>query len=159
MDIKEATKRLQTINRGLFIDVKENNFGKYYCIKFKDDRNGLVREVFNVLTETGEPKTLDLEEIRRVAEGINWELVSKYPEPDAIYKAFIEERELRKTKAKLERKGFILDMNKDRRKYWREALDGFAASLTPEQIKKMKLEHERKEFIKSINNKGKLIIT
>jgi hypothetical protein len=146
MDIKEANKKLQMINRGLFIDVKTNELGKYYCIKYKDDRTGLTREVFNVLSDTGEPKPLDLEEIRKVATEINWPMVAKYPEPKALADAFLNEREVQKKKAKLERQGYILDMNKDRRRQWAVAFEEFKNSLTPQQVKKMKLEQERKEF-------------
>ena len=157
MTIDQATEELKKINRGLYIEPRESEIGQYYAIMHKDDRTGLVRNVFEVLTDDGKPKAIEMSELRRVARGIDWEAVAKHKEPEAIYNAWLKEYNYRKAKNKLESRGIVTDIINDRRKYWKEAFEEFRNSLTPSQIRAMKRDHERKEYIKEQRKKGKLI--
>jgi len=159
MTIDKATEELKKIDRGLFIEPRAGSIGQYYAIRHKDDRTGLVRDVFEVLSDEGKPKPLEMSEIRRVARGIDWEQVRKYKEPEAAFKAWKKELEIRKAKAALEKRGVTLDIIKDRRKYWRQAMNEFYASLTTRQVRQMKRDHERKEYERSLKNRGRKIFT
>jgi len=154
MTLDQATKELKKINKGLFVDTKDG----YYVIKFKDDRNGLVRTVRNVLDEEGKPAELKMDQMKDICRCIDWGNVSKYSEPSAMSDAFEKELELKKTQARLEQQGFLLDMAKDRKRQWKEAYDEFRNNLTPRQVRAMKKEMERREYLKQMNKKGIIIL-
>ena len=138
-------KRVKEIDRGLYIDTMSNEIGNFYQIMHKDDRTGLVRKVLTVMDKEGNPAPLDLQALNKLRHSVSWDMVMKYPDPEKMAEAFLKEYQHQKTKTELERKGWMLDFNRDHRKDWAQAFNQWKHSLTPYQLWRMK-EQEKKRL-------------
>ena len=113
ISLERANDELKKIERGLFIEVASNSHGKYYKIRHKDDRTGLVRDIHSVLDDEGKPTSLSMGDIKQVLHGVDWDKMRKYQDPQKMADAIIKEFNYKKTKQNLERQGLLLDMRKE----------------------------------------------
>ncbi len=146
MQIEERwQEEIKKIDRGLFIDWHEEF--KMLQIKHRDDRTGLVRNVCFVKDEGGNPCDLNMSHIRYLRNSVEWDRIAENPDPDKLYSSIIKDIKEAQTKRELERRGFIVDFNRDNRRQWRHAMDSFMESLPPWQLKLMmkKAEAEKEK--------------
>lgn len=151
MDLKYWNKEIQKINRGLYLEPVNYDGVKFWCIKHKDDRTGLIRNVFTVMDRDGNPAELDMSVLRRLALEIDWEAVYKNPNPEKLADEWLKKYQEYKTKKNLEEKGFMLDFVNDNKPLVRGLMKNFHKNFTPTQLKKMekeKLENWKNRKIK-----------
>lgn len=147
---KRWQEEIQKIDRGLFI-VWHEEFGMLQ-IKHKDDRTGLVRNVCFVKDKDGNPCNLDMSHIRYLRNSVEWERIGKDADPDKLYAGIVKDIKEAEMKRDLERRGYVLDFNKDHRQDWKRAMNKFVESLPPWQLKLMKkkaeMQREREKIIR-----------
>lgn len=141
-------ERIKQINPGLYLEAKQNEHGAYYMIMHKDDRTGLVRNVFAVTDELGRPTDLDFATLERLQLGIDWENLGKFKEPEELSKFYIQEQRKDKAKKELERRGFIIDRAKELD--WSKIKEQYLKSITKEEWKQHKINQEIKDRDKKI---------
>jgi hypothetical protein len=146
-------ERIKQINSGLYIEVKTNEEGyPYYMIMHKDDRTGLVRQVFAILDENGNPCELDFGTLERLQLGIDWEGLGKFREPKDLSAHYIREIKKEKAKKELEQRGFILD--RADKLDWSKIKQQYLNSITKEQWK----QHQQEQELKNKNKQTKIYL-
>ena len=131
---KEYQDRIKAVDRGLYATYNE----KIGCIdiRHKDDRNGLDRLVLTVVDEEGNPCELNLGVLRYLANNVDWDTVGMFPDPDKMYAFFRDEQEKEKQKQKLERRGWLMDFNREHIKEWTKIYEEWKSKLTRKQVEK-----------------------
>lgn len=124
---KRWQEEVKKVNRGLFIEWDESLHR--WRLKHKDDRNGLVRDVFLVETHDGEYKDLDMGTVRMLKDSVMWDLVGKFPDPREMFLHLERERKARKAHYELERMSYLRDFNREHRTEWRAALENARSGI------------------------------
>lgn len=137
MDVpKKFQDEAKKVDRGLFI-LWDNQIERWR-VKHKDDRTGLVRDVFLVENEDGTYRDLDMSVVRMLKDCVMWDLVKQFPDPKDIYLKVIAEWQRRKRADEVRHRGYVLDWNKEHRKEWAEAKKNAERGVfgVPEQYEK-----------------------
>ena len=112
---------LKKVDRGLYVGYSDE-FSRMK-IMHKDDRTGLERMVMYVQDPDGNPCDINDNLIQYLKKAVEWDRIGKYTEPDDIWKSIVKDMEQYKAKKDLERRGAIVDFNREHRKEWKVAMD------------------------------------
>jgi hypothetical protein len=127
---------LTAIDKGLFAEPFHNQDGEWIKVKHKDDRTGLVRDVFKV-------RTLDHKTLNRIRYEVDWEAMIKHPDPEMLAKYYEKIEQQEKAAKELKRMGFVMNF-KDRIK---RKFEPYRQNRTLEERKVIKRSVEKHEFL------------
>lgn len=137
---KQYQDRVKEIDKGLFLESFEDFSGKWIKIKHRDDRNGLVRDVFKV-------KSLDIQALQRLRWGVDWKAMMENPDPHKLAAYYEEEERKEKASKELERRGFITDLRKDNRNRYKQMFEDYRQSLRPAEVRIIKNSVEKERIL------------
>lgn len=120
-ECKEFTRRLKSINTGLFC--RWNGKFNRWQIMYKSDKTGLVKNVHYVtkkdsnLYGSGGDRLIDF-----VKNSVRWDLVAKYDLTNDMLDVIDKEEELEKKRKEADFDDYIMQVNKDEQFNWAKAL-------------------------------------
>lgn len=128
--------RVREVDRGLFLEEFTDYSGLWIKIKHKDDRNGLVRDVFKV-------RNLDIQALQRLRHSVDWQAMMENPDPFKLAAYYEDEERKEKARRELERMGFVTEMQ-DR---YERGFEQYRQSRTSSERKVIKRTAERELFL------------
>jgi hypothetical protein len=131
---------LSAIDRGLFCEKISKIDGEWVQIKHKDDRTGLVRNVFKV-------RELNHQTLNRLRFEVDWKAMLMNPDPENLERYYAKIDREEKAEKELKRRGFIMDWRSSNRKKHKRMFEEYRQNLTPQEIKVVKRSNEKLEYL------------
>ena len=135
--------KVKDINNGLYIVYNEKL--SLLEVRHKDERSGMDRSVLYVQDEEGKPTELNLGVLRHLKYAVDWDLVGEFPDPEKMYQELMRQHNLAKSKKELERRGFVLDFNREHSKEWKGILENWRDNLPRSTVNRLMAKEDMRK--------------